>query len=77
MGRFFAFLCISTQQIDFHLWIFPRTTSFSNPAITDLIEIWPKTIDQQDYAKQIFSQIEKVRKTASEKAKAWNKSNIT
>jgi hypothetical protein len=50
---------------------------FSNPAITDLIEIWPKTIDQQDYAKQIFSQIEKARHTAREKAKAWNKTNIT
>jgi hypothetical protein len=32
---------------------------FSNPAITDLIEIWAKTIDQQDYAKQIFFQIKK------------------
>jgi hypothetical protein len=50
---------------------------FSNPAITDLIEIWPKTIDQQDYAKQIFTQIEKARQAAREKAKAWNKSNIT
>jgi hypothetical protein len=50
---------------------------FSNPAITDLIEIWPKTIDQQDYAKQIFTQIEKARNTAREKAKAWNKTNIT
>ena len=49
---------------------------FSNPAITDLIEIWPKTIDQQDYAKQIFTQIEKARDTAREKAKAWNKTNI-
>ncbi len=46
---------------------------FSNPAITDLIEIWPKIIDQQDYAKQIFIQIEKARNTAREKAKAWNK----
>jgi hypothetical protein len=27
---------------------------FSNPAITDLIKIWPKTIHQQDYGKQIF-----------------------
>ena len=43
---------------------------FSNPAITDLIEIWPKTIHQQDYAMQIFSQIEKARHTAREKAKA-------
>jgi hypothetical protein len=50
---------------------------FSNPAITDLIEIWPKTIDQQHYAKQIFSQIDKARNTTREKAKAWNKSNIT
>ena len=62
---------------------FPLTTNqqlhfgFSNPAITDLIEIWPKTIDQQDYAKQIFTQIEKARNTAREKAKAWNKTNIT
>ncbi len=42
-----------------------------------LIEIWPKTIDQQDYAKQIFTLIEKARNTAREKAKAWNKTNIT
>ena len=55
----------------------PKDTSVSNPAITDLIEIWPKTIDQQDYAKQIFTQIEKARNTAREKAKAWNKTNIT
>ena len=55
----------------------PKDTSVSNPAITDLIEIWPKTIDQQDYAKQIFTQIEKARNTAREKAKAWNKNNIT
>ena len=55
----------------------PKDTSVSNPAITDLIEIWPKTIDQQDYAKQIFTQIKKARNTAREKAKAWNKTNIT
>ena len=54
----------------------PKDTSVSNPAITDLIEIWPKTIDQQDYAKQIFTLIEKARNTAREKAKAWNKTNI-
>ncbi len=40
---------------------------FPNPAITDLIEIWPKT----------FSHIDKTRNEAREKAKAWNKSNIT
>ena len=59
---------VSPEQLHF---------GFSNPAITDLIEIWPKTIDQQDYAKQIFTQIEKARNTAREKAKAWNKTNIT
>jgi hypothetical protein len=37
----------------------------------------PKTIDQQDYAKQSFSQIEKARQTAGEKAKAWSKTNFT
>jgi hypothetical protein len=45
---------------------------FSNPTIADLIEIWPKTIDQQHYAKELFSQIDKVRNDTREKAKAWN-----
>jgi hypothetical protein len=30
---------------------------FLNPAINDLIEIWPKTIDQQDYGKHIFPKL--------------------
>jgi len=47
----------------------PKDTSISNPAITDLIEIWPKTIDQQDYAKQIFPKLKKQEKQQEKKPK--------
>jgi len=46
---------------------------FSNPAITDLIEIWPKIFNQQDYAKQIFPKLRKQEKQQEKKPNPWTK----
>ncbi len=50
---------------------------FSNPAFTDLIEIWPKVTSPQEYAENFFQEIESIRAKAREKSSNRNKTNIT
>jgi len=50
---------------------------FSNPAFTDLIEIWPKVTSPQEYAENFFQEMETIRSKARKKSSNWNKTNIT